>query len=162
MIKVNITQEMIEKAKARDHGAYNSMSFQKGAGNVIGFLGEYMVEAVCPYLTLVDEYDHDFECNGTTIDVKTKQQNVPYEPKGYYEASVTVESLQFQHPDYYIFCRVHKDLKYGWVLGAISYDQLMKIGKRMVKGQDEGNMVFKSDSINVQYDQLTQLKYWIK
>jgi hypothetical protein len=155
--KVQITENMMELAMARDHGAYNSMSFLNGGGNITGFLGEYMVQRVCPELKHVDEYNHDFELGNVKIDVKTKHQKVPYEPKGSYEASVTVESLQFQHPDYYVFCRIHKvgdEYKYGWVMGAISYDELMRVGRRVKAGEDQGNMVFKKDSINVRYDQL--------
>jgi hypothetical protein len=155
--KVDITPEMLVKANDRDHGAYNKMSFMNGAGNVVGFLGEYMFESICDGARHVDEYNHDFEWNGVTIDVKTKSQNVPHQPKGFYEATVTTESLQFQHPDYYVFCRIVKvdgEYKYGWVMGGISYNELMRVGRQVKKGDDEGNMVFKKDGINIRYDQL--------
>ena len=159
--RVDITEEMLTKAKARDQGAYNKMSFLKGGGNMVGFLGEYMFHSLCPSVKHVDSFDHDFEYNGVTVDVKTKTQNKPSEPLGHYEASVTVESLKFQHPDWYVFCRIYKEAgeyKYGWVLGKISYDELMCVGRRVFKGQDEGNMVFKKDNINIRYDQLRPIK----
>ena len=156
--KVEITKEMIEKATARDNGAYNDMSILGGRGNIVGFLGEYIFAEVCPTLTHVDKFDHDFELNDLTIDVKTKRQTVPYEPKGTYEASVTMESLQFQHPDYYIFCRIYTDenkiYRYGWVLGGISYDSLMTNGRYIKQGTVEGKYTFKKDNINIRYDQL--------
>ena len=155
--KLRITESMMSKARERDNGAYNSMSFMNGAGNITGFLGEYMVSEIMPHLIHVDKFSHDFEYNGIKIDVKTKNQNIPADPLGYYEASVTVDSLKFQNPDYYIFCRVHGN-SYGWVIGAISYEDLMRNGKKMKKGRDEGNMIFKKDSINIRYDQLKELK----
>lgn len=153
---------MLEKANARDNGAYNDQSFMNGKGNVVGFLGEYMVAQAFPKFNHVDTYNHDFECGDITIDVKTKTQNVDFEPKGEYEASVTNESLNHQHPDCYIFCRIYKNkhtnkYEYGWILGAISYDDLMREGRQILKGTDEGNIVFKTNNINIRYDQLTQI-----
>jgi hypothetical protein len=158
--RVEITDEMLSRANARDNGAYNEMSFLGGGGNITGFLGEYMVESVCKNLKLVDKFDHDFELGEITIDVKTKHQKVSYEPKGDYEGSVTVESLEFQHPDYYVFCRVYKDgntYKHGWVLGGISYSKLMRDGRRVMKGDADGNFTFKKDNINIRYDQLRHI-----
>ena len=155
--KLDITEEMLELARGRDHGAYNSMSFMDGKGNIVGFLGEYMFKAICPQVEHVDSFNHDFEYNGITVDVKTKIQTVPHEPKGYYEASVTMDSLGHQHPDWYVFCRIYKKdnaYLYGWVLGKISYKKLMEIGRRLKKGEDQGNMVCRKDCINVRYDQL--------
>lgn len=154
-----ITKDMIEKARARDHGAYNNMSFMDGHGNIIGFLGEYMVAEQCPHLIHVDKFTHDFEFNGNTIEVKTKAQNIPTKPKGTFEASVTRKSIDHQIPDYYIFCRIYK-MKHGWIMGAIASIDFLNIGRWLEKGTRDGDngYIVKESCINIRYNQLKPIR----
>ena len=157
-IKIEITDEMMRLAASRDKGAYNDRSFMAGAGNVVGFLGEYMTLTLRPDMELHDTFDYDILFRGLKIDVKTKFQGVPRDPCGYYEASVDVNSLH-QNTDYYIFCRVYRECDsypHGWVLGGISKKSFLSNGRRIKKGDKDGDngYVVRQDCINIRYDKL--------
>lgn len=162
-IKVKITSEMIKAAKARDFGKYNEMSFMNGRGNVVGFLGEYMLHKLRPKYEHIDSFDYDFMAEGFRVDVKTKFQSVDRIPEGYYEASVTVDSMR-QNTDYYIFCRIYKntfgEMPHGWVIGSISKNKFLKKARRLAKGEQDGDNGYKvkQDCYNIRYDQLKPLK----
>ena len=154
---------MIRKAQERDEGQMNKRSFMKGEGNFVGFLGEYMVESIRSDFKHVDSFDYDFSCPKGTVDVKTKHQTVPFEPRGDYEASVDVNSMH-QRVDYYIFCRVFKDktgqFKHGWILGGISKKEFLEKARRLKKGDQDGDngYIVKQDCYNLRYDQLKNVK----
>lgn len=162
-IKVDISAEMIEKAKLRDKGAYNNRSFMNGHGNLVGFLGEYITLAYRPDFQLINNFNYDLLFKDYRIDVKTKHQSVPQDPMGYYEASVDVNSLH-QELDFYIFCRIFKksdnEFPYGWILGAISKDDFFKYARKLKKGDADGDNGYKvrQDCYNIRYDQLKQIK----
>lgn len=158
---------MLKNAKERDCGQMNKRSFMKGAGNIIGFLGEEMVKKYSKLFIADESYDHDFLINGKGVDVKTKRQTVSYDPKENYEASVAMTSMH-QDTDYYIFCRVFKDesgnFPYGWIIGAISKKDFVKRSTAMTKGQlDKSNGYFvKENCYNITYDKLLPIDDFLK
>jgi hypothetical protein len=162
-IKVNITEEMMAKAIERDKGAYNNRSFMKGKGNVVGFLGEYIVQHIRPDFEHVDTFNYDFVSNERTIDVKTKYQTVSKDPLPYYEASVDVNSMH-QDTQFYIFCRIYRDrdgnYPYGWILGGIGKEEFLKRSRRLYKGDQDGNngYIVQQDCHNLEYRDLKPLK----
>ena len=166
-IKVIITKEMIETAIARDPGKYNENSFKHGAGNVVGFLGEYMFQKVRPDFKHIDNFDCDFEGASKgkpiTVDVKCKTQSVPFEPKGYYEASICKDSLH-QKTDGYVFCRAYYDKEkdtfpYGWVIGSISRKEYFEMARYLEKGTKDGDngYVVQQSCYNIKYSELRPL-----
>ena len=154
---------MLEKAISRDRGKYNDRSFMGGKGNVVGFIGEYIVQELRPLYDHVDSFNYDFIADGFKVDVKTKAQTVSKSPKGHYEASVDVNSMH-QSTEYYIFCRVYRDkqgnMPYGWVVGSISKKKFLEKARRLEKGKPDGNngYIVKQDCYNICYDQLKPLK----
>lgn len=168
--EVRITPEMIQKATERDKGKYNNRSFMDGKGNFVGFLGEYITQYIRPELIHVDSFNYDFLLGKKKIDVKTKYQTIAYAPKGYYEASVDVNSMH-QETDYYIFCRIYREehlidgkteykYPYGWVLGGISKESFLKESRKLIKGELDGDngYIVKQDCYNIRYDQLKPIK----
>jgi len=162
-IRVKITEEMLEKANSRDNGKYNNRSFMGGEGNIVGFLGEYMVLSLRPEYEHIDSFDYDLMADGFKVDVKTKTQNVDRIPENYYEASVDVNSMH-QDTEYYIFCRVYKDkdgnMPHGWVIGSISKKKFLEKARRLTKGDPDGDngYIVKQDCHNIKYDKLKPLK----
>lgn len=162
-IKVKITDEMMKAARDRNLGRYNDRSFMDGDGNMVGFLGEYMVLSLRPDYEHADSYDYDLIADGFKVDVKTKAQGVSRAPSDYYEASVDVNSMH-QNTEYYIFCRIYQDkqgnMPHGWVLGSISKKKFLKKARRLNKGEPDGDngYIVRQDCYNIRYDQLKPLK----
>ena len=163
-IKLKITDDMLDQAQRRNKGAYNSNSFMAGAGNVVGFLGEYMVQSIRSDFEFKDDFNYDFISKGRKVDIKTKKQNVPTDPLGMYEASIADESLH-QKVDYYVFCRVYwdnikKTYPFGWILGVISKEKYFKNARRLKKGEKDGSngYIVKNNCWNISYDKLDKLE----
>ena len=161
-IKIQITEAMVKTANERDQGAYNNRSFMNGGGNVVGFLGEYIVKEVRPDFEHVDTFNYDFISEDRTFDVKTKKQTVSRDPLPYYEASVDVNSMH-QDTNYYIFCRIFSndgEYPYGWILGIIGKQDFLDKSRKLKKGEKDGNngYVVKQDCYNIRYDQLRPLR----
>ena len=94
MIKVDITQEMRDKAKemSSEMGTIKG-SFMKGQGNIYGFLGELCFLEVMKDAEHKNTYEYDLVLSdGKTLDVKTKKTTV--EPKPNYECSVSTWNLK--------------------------------------------------------------------
>jgi len=157
MIAVTITPEMLEKAKAKaaEMGKLNN-SIMSGAGNLTGFLGEEIVLASCDRFTEDNTYQYDMLLDGKyKIEIKTKLQTSKYPPQQRYEASITDYNPN-QETDYYIFCRVTKDLTLGWICGIISKEAYFNKAVFHAKGdRDESNdFTFKCDCYNIPYYKL--------
>jgi len=166
-IKIEITKEMIDKAIARDPGAYNDKSFMNGKGNRVGFLGEYMFHQVRPDFEHVDDFNYDFKGafgkKAVTVEIKCKAQNVAFEPKHDYEASICKDSLH-QKPLYYAFCRVYfdkatKTYPHGWVIGAITRKKYFEKAEYLEKDTKSGNndWTVTQDCYNLKYSKLQPL-----
>jgi len=155
MTKIKIPAEYIKQAKkeSKELGILKN-SFTKGAGNVVGILGEKIVK---DYFNLDNEhdFDHDLTGNGKKIEVKTKK--CTSKPKNHYRCSVSKWS-KHQICDYYIFVRVLEDYSKGWILGYISQKEFYKQATFYRKGEGDKTSpfgwTFKEDCYNLPISKL--------
>lgn len=164
--KIDITPLMYQRAleNSTKIGVLKN-SVHKGKYNIIGCLVEEMTLLALPESQRSYTYEKDVILKNKNIEIKGKRQTIPNAPLDYYDASITIFSLH-QHPDYYIFGRVFDNkgkYPYGWLLGAISYNNFMKNCRKIEKGQQDGNNGFiaKETCYNIRYDQLQQPKFRI-
>lgn len=132
MEEVKITKNMKDSAdkRAKELGVLRN-SISKGAGNVIGMLGEEIVLTVLGG-ELKSSYDYDIILpDGTTTDVKTKTTTVVPLPS--YSCSVAAYNIR-QKCDSYSFVRIKKDLTVGWYLGKIDKLHFFNEAKFLEKG----------------------------
>lgn len=150
MIKVSITPEMMERAtrKAEELGTLKR-SFMQGEGNLIGFLGEEMVLRCLRHSKEENDYSHDIEFEGKRLEVKTKKTKV--EPRPHYECSLVSYIAGKQSSQFYVFCRVHESMEYGWILGVKTPSSYMKQARFMKKGDIDpsNNYTVKADCYNL-------------
>lgn len=92
-------------------------SFTKGAGRMVGFLGEVAFEKLYPEAKYVGggSYTHDYELGKRTIDVKSKKCKTTPQPD--FTASVNCSKTKQLKASTYFFTRVHESLSEVWVLG---------------------------------------------
>lgn len=160
MVEIVISEPMIltAKQKADDLGVLNN-SILNGDGNVIGFLGELMLEKISN-CKIVNTYDYDLISDfGETIDVKTKRCS--RKPLDNYECSVNKFNDK-QKCDYYAFVRVLDNLSRGWFLGLISKDDFMKKSIKKYAGEIDrsNNFLFRSDCLNIPISELFIPEGW--
>lgn len=142
---VPTAMELIEaKARADCMGILKS-SILKGAGNLVGFVGE-QITARHTGGRLVDSYNYDIKINDLCIDIKTKSCST--RPKGSYLCSVMNYQLN-NECDGYIFCRVNLTSKEAWILGYITKTRLLDEGFTMSKGDMDGNFKVVEDCISI-------------
>jgi len=163
MFEVEITEEMKRRAwaKAREMGEIKN-SITSGEGNIAGFLGEEVANAVLEGTVISNTYDYDIiSADQPTItwDVKTKRCTSP--PKDYYDCSVAAYNTK-QKCDRYIFVRIEwTNNRWGraWVLGWYDKSQYFKDARKLTKGSTDGNNKFKvkADCYNMRINQLEQL-----
>jgi len=146
MIRIVPTEmEMIEaKARAESMGILSS-SVLKGAGNLVGFVGE-QITARHTGGRIIDSYDYDIKIDDLRIDVKTKSCST--RPKGSYLCSVMSYQLN-NECDGYIFCRVNLTSKEAWILGYISKLRLLDEGFTMSKGDMDGKFKVVENCISI-------------
>lgn len=154
MVEVKITDDMLIKArqKAIDLGKLNN-SIERGAGNLIGFLGEFIAQKVIGG-RVKNTYEYDLVLkDGTKVDIKTKSTSVA--PKDYYECSIANYNTK-QDCDEYCFVRVKNTLDIGWYLGRISKEEYFKKAKFLKKGDQDGDngYVVKADCYNLAISKL--------
>ena len=108
MIEVKITPQMKKRAwaKARQMGRLRN-SITHGKGNIAGFLGEEVANALIKG-KISNTYDYDILYKNIKYDVKTKRCTSP--PKPFYECSVAAYNTK-QKCDRYVFVRIE------WVRG---------------------------------------------
>lgn len=131
MIEFEVTDAWYESAKikAEELGHLNH-SIRKGAGNLVGFLGEHIAQHVLGG-EFANTYEYDLVLeNGLTVDVKSKMTSVT--PLPHYMCSIA--DYYLQSCDYYAFVRVHKNLTKGWFLGFKQHDEYISKAKRVKKG----------------------------
>jgi len=144
--------------KAKELGQLRN-SITKGAGNLVGFVGEEIAYAVLykayKRVRFVNNYDYDILVDGWRVDVKTKATSV--KPLSSYQCSVSALNTK-QACDVYAFVRVKNDLTVGWWCGNIAKDRFFNKAVFCKKGSDDNGYVFKSDCYNVP---IKDLKLWM-
>ena len=157
MIKINVTEEMIEscKEKAKNIGKLKN-SITEGEGNLSGILGEYIVHQHLPNSLWKNTYDYDLVEDEKKIDVKTKRCNS--HPRIFYDCSVAETSLH-QNCDEYIFVRVLNNMSKAWLLGKMSHKEFFEKARYMKKGEIDpsNNFTVKANCYNLQIKELEEI-----
>ena len=143
LIEVEITEQMKRRAwrKAREMGRLKK-SITKGDGNIAGFLGEEVANAIIEG-DITNTYDYDIVKNNIKYDVNTKR--CTSEPKDHYECSVAAFNTK-QQCDYYVFVRIeYIKGRWGraWILGSYPKDKYFKKARFLKKGKRDGDNSFK-------------------
>lgn len=131
------TAEQIDRA----HDLYDfdalRNSFTQGGGNIYGALGEICFGDRYPQWTKVESYNHDFErADGLTVDLKSKHYSPEFRPQRHWNVSIA-ETSRHQHPDFYYFVRVAKDLSKVCLLGWIRHDDFYDMATFRRKGEPD-------------------------
>ena len=154
MIKLNITNDMIEscKEKAKSIGKLKN-SITNGEGNLSGVLGEYLAHKHLPRSIWKNTFDYDLVENGVRIDVKTKRCTSA--PKDFYDCSIAETSLH-QECDEYVFVRMLNDISKAWLLGRMDHKEYFKKARFMTKGEidPDNNFTVKANCYNLQIKEL--------
>lgn len=152
MIKRYLTDdEILEAKRLYDFKKLNN-SITKGQSQIYGALGEVMVmnffKLYYENVEYVGSYDFDLKINGKKIDVKTIKTDK--EPTKDFNANISAFNIT-QKTDFYLWCSVAENMKYGYIIGYLEKDEFYKIAQLKKKGEiDWGNWVFKSDTYTTQ------------
>jgi len=153
MFEVTVTRDMVGESfvKAQEIGVLHN-SIEKGEGNLIGCIGEFVVAQALD-ADVDNTFDYDLVKDGKTVDVKTKKSGP--KPKGNYEASVA-DFNTAQKCDYYFFVRVTPRMHKAYVLGFYPKTAFYADSKFHTKGEYDfsNNFKFHADCHNIRHDLL--------
>ena len=156
MIEVKITPQMKKRAwaKARQMGRLRN-SITHGKGNIAGFLGEEVANALIKG-TISNTYDYDILYKNIKYDVKTKRCTSP--PKPFYECSVAAYNTK-QKCDRYVFVRIEwvkGQWGRAWVWGWLEHEEYFEKSKKLNKGETDvsNGFLVKADCYNVAINEL--------
>jgi len=160
MLQVKITKEMKLKAyhKALEMGEIRN-SITKGEGNIAGFLGEEIANAVlCG--TIENTRDYDLIHSNLRYDVKTKR--CTSKPKPYYECSIAAYNTR-QRCDRYLFIRiewVNEKATRAWILGWMDKEEYFQNSHKLKKGEIDpsNNFKVKADCYNLPISKLNPIE----
>lgn len=152
MIKRYLTDDEILEAKRLYDFKKLRNSITEGQSQIYGALGEVMVmnffKLYYENVEYVGSYDFDLKINGKKIDVKTIKTDK--EPTKDFNANISAYNIT-QQTDFYLWCSVSENMKYGYIIGYLEKDEFYKIAQLKKKGEiDWGNWVFKSDTYTTQ------------
>lgn len=173
MVHIKITDEIRDAARLRaDRPVYNN-SHRKEAANIVGCLGEIVVERVLeenevPFKP-VYTYTHDLVFpDGKTMEIKTKDRTV--RPRPDYDCTIPLESMARQTATMFTFVSLYRpekrdkgvkarpeDYTDAYVVGVIGRGKFDRLKKRWDKDSvDPSNGTrFWTDCYNVYINQLT-------
>ena len=166
IIQVQIHPEDMEKAAviAESIGRLRN-SIRRGAGNLVGGLGEVVVKKYV-HCKQSNTYDYDLVKNNGKLEVKTKECTSPPEP--HFNCTVAAYNTK-QDCDFYVFVRVLRDMSVAWILGFVDKETFFKRAYFGKEGDLDPNSNmkwrFKADCYNIRIDQLipiTELDRYIK
>ena len=165
MIKIDLTEPLIEKARAYSKDKIYKRSMRGQEGTNIGTIGELVLIDYLEKrgLKVVDNRNrsnatkYDLLVQGDKVEVKTKDRTVP--PKPFYECSIPLYNHSHQKPKWFIFLSLlRKNNKYveAYILGATTYRDIERDGFTITKGEvDERNgWVCNESCINITIDKL--------
>lgn len=150
--------EIIEAKRLYDFKKLRN-SITEGQSQIYGALGEVMVmnffKLYYENVEYVGSYDFDIKINGKKIDVKTIKTDK--EPTKDFNANISAYNIT-QKTDFYLWCSVAENMKYGYIIGYLEKDEFYKIAQLKKKGEiDWGNWVFKSDTYTTQIKNIKTL-----
>lgn len=157
MIEINITKEMLIKAKNRINGNFNyGNSFTKGKGTIYGILGEILLSNYLE-IPFKNTFNYDFIYKDKRIEVKSKKSKVKPD-LNFYECSIPKKSM-FQKTDIYVFVCILNDLTQGYLLGWIGKKEFYFLSTFFKKGESRGknNFIFWVDTYNIFADDLNRM-----
>lgn len=134
-------------------------SYTRGAGNMVGCLGEIAVGHYLRNSKYVGDscYSYDFLYKKNRIDVKSK--SCSGRPKLNYSAFVNCKPDFKPDNDVYFFTRVKKDLSVVYLLGWLESASLKKAATFRKKGEaDPDGFVFKSPGYQLLIQDLNRPK----
>jgi hypothetical protein len=165
MIKIDLTEPLIEKARAYSKGKIYKRSMRGQEGTNIGAIGELVLIDYLEKrgLKVVDNRNrsnatkYDLLVEGDKVEVKTKDRTVP--PKPFYECSIPLYNHSHQKPKWFFFLSLlRKDSSYeeAYILGGISYGEMEKKGVIMNEGDVDlrNGWVCKESCININIEEL--------
>lgn len=160
MIKVKITEDQLKRVKELYKFGELNNSITKGKGNIIGAIGE--VVAYDHFIgrghevDFTSTYEYDMIVDGFKVDVKSKATN--YEPKGYFNCSISAFNTT-QQCDYYLFTYVTYDHKYCYLAGYKEKDSFFALSHFGKKGEiDYGKWEYKADCYNMKIKEPDKLR----
>lgn len=120
-------------------------SYTKGAGNMVGCLGEVAVEKYLRNAEYVGDqkFDYDFVYRKKNIEVKSKSCGGL--PKGDYSAFINGKKNKLDKNDVHFFTRIKRDLSVVYLLGWLDNNTIRQKATYRLKGDtDPDGYTFKS------------------
>jgi hypothetical protein len=165
MVKINLTEPLIEKARVYSKDRIYKRSMRGEEGTNIGAIGEFvLIEHLEDNgIKVIDNRNrenatkYDLLVLGEKVEVKTKDRTVP--PKPFYDCSVPLYNHTHQKADWFIFLSLlRKNNKFveAYILGGATYSDIERDGITINKGDvDERNgWVCNESCINITIDKL--------
>jgi hypothetical protein len=146
MIELDITPEIIRKAKTIYNFRNLKTSFTNGKSQLYGAIGEILFQEYYNIPELSNTYDYDVIFKGKKIDIKTKKTGV--KPLPIYNCSVALSSFK-QKTDGYFFVRIMNDYSKGYLLGYTSKKDFFNYGHFYLKGEKD---IVSNDGFNFKVD----------
>ncbi len=143
MEQYDITDTHRQKAqKLYDFKALNK-SIMRGGCNIIGALGEVMIQDIFVHQDTASTYDYDLIIQNDKIDVKTGKTKST--PNKFYNVKIPAYQ-KFQEADYYFFGFVAADLTEYYLAGYIAKEQFFNLAELKRAGETENNFTFRCDT----------------
>mgnify|MGYP003628879291 FL=1 len=140
MVKINLTEPLIEKARVYSKDRIYKRSMRGEEGTNIGAIGEFvLIEHLEDNgIKVIDNRNrenatkYDLLVLGEKVEVKTKDRTVP--PKPFYDCSVPLYNHTHQKADWFIFLSLlRKNNKFveAYILGGATYSDIERDGITM-------------------------------
>lgn len=156
MIKLQITESQIKRAKKLYSFNELKNSIKNGEGNLTGAIGEIVAfdyyQEQDKLVIHSGDFNYDLLIDGSKIEVKTMECNSP--PKGEYECNVSLFNAE-QECDYYLFVDVDSSHSTAFIKGYVSKERFKKIRQLRLKGEKNGSFEYKCDTFVVLNNQLS-------
>jgi len=156
MIKLQITESQIERAKKLYSFNELKNSIKNGEGNLTGAIGEIVAfdyyQEQDKLVIHSGDFNFDLLIDGSKIEVKTMEVNAT--PKEYHECNVSLYNAE-QQCDYYLFLNVDSNHSTAYIKGYVSKQRFKKIRQLRLKGEKNGSFEYTCDTFVVLNNQLS-------
>ena len=156
MIKLQITESQIERAKKLFSFNKLKNSLRNGEGNLLGAIGEIVAfdyyQEQDKLVIHSGDFNFDLLIDGSKIEVKTMEVNAT--PKEYHECNVSLYNAE-QQCDYYLFLNVDSNHSTAYIKGYVSKQRFKKIRQLRLKGEKNGSFEYTCDTFVVLNSQLS-------